>query len=49
MQNVKIKLCQTRTEKNENNIRKAIIIKEKKLLHYLINRVEEIENICISG
>ena len=28
---------------------KAIIIKEKKLLHYLINRVEEIENVCISG
>ena len=49
MQNVKIKLCQTWTEKNESNIRKAIIIKEKKLLHYLINRVEEIENVCISG
>ena len=49
MQNVKTKLCQTWTEKKEKNIRKVIIIKEKKLLHYLINRVEEIENVCISG
>ena len=48
MQKVKIKLCQTWTEKKEKNIRKAIIIKEKNLLHYLIYRVEKIENVCIS-
>lgn len=48
MLTTKRKICQMRTDKEESNIWKIIIIK-KNLLHYLINCVEGLETACISS
>ena len=48
MLTTKRKICQMRTDKEESNIWKIIIIK-KNLLHYLIDCVEGLETACISS
>ena len=48
MLKLKIKLCQTQTEKEEKNLWKSIIIKEKKFLSHLIKCVEELEKVCLN-
>ena len=49
MLTLKIKICQMQIEKEEINIWKIIVKKTSFKKSHLINRVEELENVCFNG